>query len=82
VPSAIVRRRLAVVWGVSPVPLSADLPPGADRLDAAVRAAFAAGAVTAGQRVIVLAGHPVQGGVHMPTVRVVRVADGGASTEP
>jgi pyruvate kinase len=82
VPSAAVRRRLAVVWGISPVPLSADLPPGADRIDAAVRAAFAAGAVTAGQRVIVLAGHPVQGGARMPTVRVVRVGDGGTSVEP
>jgi pyruvate kinase len=82
VPSAVVRRRLAVVWGVSPVPLAADLPPGADRLAAAVQAAFAAGAVAAGQRVVVLAGHPVQGGGRMPTVRMVRVADGGASVEP
>jgi pyruvate kinase len=82
VPSASVRRRLALVWGVSPVPLAADLPPGSDRLGAAVKAAFDAGAVTAGQRVIVLAAHPVQGGERMPTVRVVRVADGGASARP
>jgi pyruvate kinase len=82
VPSAAVARRLAVVWGVAPVPLAADLPPGADRLDAAVRAAFAAGAVTVGQRVIVLAGHPVQGGARTPTVRVVRVGENGASAEP
>src|SRR5207248_10591381 len=71
VPSAAVRRRLALVWGVSPVPLAADLPPGADRLAAAVRAAFDAGVVQAGQRVIVLASHPVEGGERMPTVRVV-----------
>jgi pyruvate kinase len=62
--------------------LEASLKPGADRLDAAVRAAFEAGAVTAGQRVIVLAGHPVEGGPRMPTVRVVRIADGGTSTAP
>jgi pyruvate kinase len=82
VPSAAVRRRLALVWGVAPVPLATDLPPGADRLNAAVRAAFAAGAVQAGQRVIVLAGHPVQGGERLPTVRIVRVGDGGASAPP
>lgn len=82
VPSTAVARRLALVWGVSPVPLAAGLPSGADRLDAAVRAAYAAGVVAAGQRVIVLAGHPVQGGVRMPTVRVVRIAEGGISGEP
>jgi pyruvate kinase len=47
-----------------------------------VKAAFAHTAVTAGQRVIVLAGHPVQGGPRTPTVRVVRVGENGASTEP
>jgi pyruvate kinase len=82
VPTAANRRRLAVVWGISPVPLPADLPSGADRLDAAVRAAFAAGAVTAGQRAIVLAAHPVAEGSRTPTVRVVRVAENGASAAP
>ena len=33
-------------------------------------------------RPVVLARHPVQGGGRMPTVRVVRVGDGGASVEP
>jgi pyruvate kinase len=82
VPSADIRRRLAMVWGVNPVPLASELPAGADRLGAAVKAAFDAGAVTAGQRVIALARHPIQAGGRMPTVRVVRVGEGGTSVEP
>jgi pyruvate kinase len=82
VPLPSIRRRLAMVWGVSPVPLAAELPTGADRLGAAVQAAFDAQVVTAGQRVIVLARHPVQGGGRMPTVRVVRVGVHGESVEP
>jgi pyruvate kinase len=82
VPRAEVRRQLALVWGVRPVPLAADLPAGADRIDAAVKAAFAAGAVTAGQRVVALAGHPVEGGPRLPTIRLLRVGEGGASDEP
>jgi pyruvate kinase len=82
VPRAEVRRRLALVWGVAPVPLSAYLPPGSDRLGAAMQAAFAAGAVRAGQRVIVLAGHPVMGGGWQPTLRLVRVGAGGDAAEP
>jgi len=82
VPLAGIRRRLSMVWGVSPVPLAAELPTGADRLGAAVKAAFDAEAVTVGQRVVVLARHPVQGGGRMPTARVVRVGENGASVEP
>jgi pyruvate kinase len=82
VPSAGIRRRLAMVWGVSPVPLAAELPAGADRLGAAVKAAFDAQVVAAGQRVIVLARHPVEGSGRMPTVRVVRVGPAGQSVEP
>jgi pyruvate kinase len=55
---------------------------GADRLDAAVRAAFAASAVAVGDLVVVVACHPVEGGGQLPTLRVVRVADGGASASP
>jgi pyruvate kinase len=47
-----------------------------------VKAAFDAQVVTAGQRVIVLARHPVEGGGRMPTVRVVRVGPAGQSVEP
>jgi len=79
VPAAAVRRRLTLVWGVTPVPLNADLPAGSDRIDMAVRAAFAAGAVNAGQRAVVLGGHPITGGPRLPTVRLVKVGEGGAS---
>jgi pyruvate kinase len=48
----------------------------------AVRDAFAAGTVAAGERVVVLAGHPVEGGPLCPTVRVVRVGPAGESAEP
>jgi pyruvate kinase len=60
------------------VPLNA----GDSRMVAAVRDAFAAGAVAPGDRVVVLAGHPIEGGERFPTVRVVRVGEGGASLEP
>ena len=52
------------------------------RIDGAVRAAFAAGAIAVGQKVIAMAGHPVEGGPHLPTMRVVRVGDAGQSVEP
>ena len=48
----------------------------------AIRDAFLAGTVRTGERVIVLAGHPIEGGPRFPTVRVVRVGAGGTSTEP
>jgi pyruvate kinase len=56
--------------------------PGGDRMATAVRDAFAAGTVPAGERVVVLAGHPVAGGPRFPTLRVVRVGDDGSSCEP
>ncbi|MBX9585379.1 MAG: pyruvate kinase, partial [Gemmataceae bacterium] len=55
--------------------------PGGDRMAAAVRDAFAAGAVRPGDRAVVTAGHPIEGGPYFPTVRVVRVGEGGASVE-
>jgi pyruvate kinase len=74
-------QRLAVVWGVRPVPMTA-LNPGDGRMVVAVRDAFAAGALTVGERVVVLALHPLEGEPMFPTVRVVRVGEGGASLEP
>lgn len=79
-PSEAVLRRLALVWGVRQVPMTTTAP-GDDRLDRAVRDAFAAGAVRAGERVVVIAGHPVEGGPRHPTIRVVRVGDAGCSGE-
>ena len=81
-PTAAVLRQMALIWGVQPVPLPDPLPRGADRLEAAVRAAFTHGAVKAGQRVVVLAGHPHETGDRWPTIRVVRVGEDGHSHEP
>ena len=81
-PSERVLRQMAVVWGLRPVPMAPGRRPGDDRLTAAVQAAFAAGAVKAGDRVVVLAGHPVEGGKNLPTIRLTRVGDGGAAEEP
>ncbi len=77
-----VLRQLDLVWGVAAVAPTVPIKVGDDRLEAAVRAAFAAGAIQAGERVVVLAGHPVEGGEGFPTIRVVRVGDDGKSCEP
>jgi len=81
-PTNEILRRMALVWGLQPVLMDQPSQTGADRLSAAVRAAFEAGAVRAGARVVVLAGHPLQGGERLPTIRLVRVADGGRAVEP
>lgn len=80
-PGDVVPRRIAMVWGIHPVPMSW-LDPGADRMEAAVRDAFNAGAIQVGDRVVVLAGHPIEGGLGLPTVRVVKVGPSGMSIEP
>ncbi|MBX7103345.1 MAG: pyruvate kinase [Gemmataceae bacterium] len=82
VPDEAIRRRLSMVWGVKAVPLPVELPAGADRIDAAVRSATLANAVAAGQRVLVIAGHPVETGVRMPTIRLCRVTPEGTAGEP
>ncbi len=80
-PSPIVLRGIAVVWGLRPV-LMSPVAGGLDRISASVRDSFAAGVVKAGDRVIVLAGNPIAGGPRQPTIRVVRVGEGGTSSEP
>jgi hypothetical protein len=45
---------------------------GNDRMATAVKDAFVAGTVKGGERVVVLAGHPISGGPRFPTVRVVK----------
>lgn len=80
-PTVAVVRRMAIIWGVRPV-LMHPLSPGESRLVASVRDAFQAGAVVAGERVVVLAGHPLEAGPRLPTLRVVRVGEGGTSLEP
>jgi pyruvate kinase len=80
--SEAVRRQLALVWGVNPVPVELMAAPTEDRLQLFVRAAFTHGAVAPGDRVVLLAEHAVEGGERFPTIRVVRVGDGGRSCEP
>jgi pyruvate kinase len=81
-PTAAVLRQMAVIWGLQPVPMEHAPRSGEDRLSGAVRAAFDAGAVSPGALVVVLAGHPVEGGEHLPTVRLARVGEGGRPVEP
>ena len=80
-PTDQVLQKLALVWGVRPVRMTPTTP-GGDRMAMAVKDAFAAGIVMAGERVIVIAGHPVEGGAFCPTLRVVGVGEGGRSVEP
>jgi pyruvate kinase len=82
VTSEAVVRQLGLVWGVQPVAYPSAVKPGEDRLSAAVRAAFLGGAVAAGSLVIVLARHPIEGGEGLPTIRVVRMGEGGKACEP
>jgi len=80
-PTDAIVRGLALVWGIAGVRMS-PTPTGADRLAAAVQDAFRAGAVASGSLVVLLGGHPIEGGPHYPTVRVVRVGSDGESGEP
>jgi pyruvate kinase len=75
-------RQLSVDWGVQAVPFPFPVQPGDDRLAAAVRAAYVGGAVKVGALVVVLAGHPIEGGEGFPTTRVVRVGPEGQPSEP
>ncbi|AMV23620.1 Pyruvate kinase [Gemmata sp. SH-PL17] len=80
-PTDAILQRLALVWGITPVRMT-PVAPGGDRMATAVEDAFKAGTVAPGERVVILAGHPIAGGPRFPTVRVVRVGEGGTSCEP
>ena len=81
-PTDAVLRRLALVWGIAGVRMS-PVAPGGDRLATAVaRRLPRRERSPPGERVVVLAGHPIEGGPRFPTVRVVRVGAGGDSEEP
>jgi pyruvate kinase len=80
-PSETVLRQMALVWGLQPVLMNA-CRPGDDRMTGAVKAAFAAGAIAAGSLVVVHAGHPVEGGERLPSIRLVRVGIRGEAVEP
>lgn len=81
-PDDKVQRQLALVWGLTPILMPSVTSAGADRLEAAVQASFQQGAVQAGQRVVVLAGHPLEGGTELPTLRVLKVGPAGQSWAP
>jgi pyruvate kinase len=81
-PREEVLRQMALVWGLQPVLMDHYSELGQDRIAGAIRASFDAGALKAGSLVVALAGHPIEGGEHLPTVRVVRITEQGGSTEP
>jgi len=56
--------------------------PGQDRIAAAVADAFHAHVITPGERVVVIAGHPIEGGPRYPTLRLLRVGPAGQPVEP
>jgi pyruvate kinase len=62
--------------------MDARIATNADRLSVAVRAAFQAKRIQAGDRVVVMAGHPIEGGDHWPTIRLVQVGADGSSIAP
>jgi pyruvate kinase len=80
-PTDVVVQRLSLVWGIDAVRMS-PVQPHSDRLATAVADSFRAGVLSVGDLVIVLAGHPIEGGPRFPTVRMVRVGPGGTSEEP
>jgi len=81
-PSEAILRQMALVWGLQPVEMAYCRHPGDDRISGAIQASFAAGAIGPGALVVVLAGHPIEGGEHLPTVRVARVTEAGKASEP
>ncbi len=81
-PSEAILRQMALVWGLQPVPMAHCHHLGDDRIGGAIQASFNAGAIVPGSLVVVLAGHPIEGGEHLPTVRVARVTETGKASEP
>ncbi|MEZ6140003.1 MAG: pyruvate kinase [Zavarzinella sp.] len=81
-PSEQILRQMAIVWGLEPVLMDYCRRIGDDRISGAVESAFEAGKIEAGQLVVVLAGHPVEGGEYVPTIRLTRVNQRGQAIEP
>jgi pyruvate kinase len=80
-PDGAVLRQLALVWGLWPVPMP-HVEAGSGRIEAAVRSSWSAGALKPGHRCVVLAGHPIQGGPRLPTLRLTLVGEDGSMREP
>jgi pyruvate kinase len=81
-PDRAVLQQMALVWGLEPVLIDDASHQGDDRIAAAVRASFRAGAIRAGALVVLLAGHPIEGRERLPTIRLVRIGEGGVGIEP
>jgi pyruvate kinase len=80
-PTEAVLRGLALVWGIHAVQMT-PTSPGGDRMATAVQDSFRASIVKPGDRVVVMAGHPIEGGPRFPTLRVVRVGPDGVCEQP
>jgi pyruvate kinase len=74
-------QQLTLSWGVLGV-LMDPVAVGEDRMVAAVRAAFQAKMLAPGEKIVVLAGHPVEGGPRYPTLRLLRLGEDGQWIEP
>jgi pyruvate kinase len=81
-PSDAVVRQMALVWGLKPVHMIYCRRVGDDRMSTAIQKSFEAGVIREGQRIIVLAGHPIEGGDYLPTIRLLRIGEGGKTIEP
>jgi pyruvate kinase len=81
-PDNAVARKLALVWGVIPIPMPTRATPGEDWLELATKAAFAHDAIHEGDLAVGVAGHLVEGGKKAPTIRLVRVGPRGSSCAP
>jgi pyruvate kinase len=81
-PSENVLRQMHVIWGLIPVLMDYTRRADNDRLSGAIRAAIGAGVVQPGELVLLLAGHPLEGGEHLPTIRLARITAAGQAGEP
>ncbi|MFN4258553.1 MAG: pyruvate kinase [Gemmataceae bacterium] len=80
--NAEVRRQWSLIWGLCAAPLLESPDCAEDRLQAAARSAFAAGVVQPHDLAIVLADHPFEETARFPTVRVIRIGEGGFARAP
>ncbi|QVL32888.1 pyruvate kinase [Telmatocola sphagniphila] len=81
-PSEFVVRQMALVWGLKPVHMIYCRRAGDDRMSTAIQHSFDAKVLTEGMRVLVLAGHPIEGGDYLPTIRLLKIGPDGKPVAP
>ena len=81
-PTSDVVRQMALSWGLQPVHMIYCRRAGDDRMSTAIQHSFKAGVLKEGMRIIVLAGHPIEGGDYMPTIRLLKIGPDGKPGEP